>query len=110
MCIAAILELPVSLIPDWDDEQGKWLDKYRDWLQQFNLTIIWYEYQHAKYPRGYAILEVKSKIHPNGEHAVVCHDGHIVWDSLYETWAEEEKLRWYVFTVLDASLLLKRLS
>lgn len=77
-CLASVLELPLEQVPNFMDEGTGWYDRYNDWLAGRNLRIFTYR-GDLKPPTGYAILGAGSPRF-NGMHAVVTHNGEIVWD------------------------------
>jgi hypothetical protein len=102
-CLASILELTLDEVPCYVGDG--WLEKYNQWLASFNLTMVNLTYTSAEgepwAPMGYSILAADS---PRGEwlHAVVCHNGEVVWDPHPQReMGLKTKREWTVFLVLD---------
>ncbi|HXE63252.1 MAG TPA: hypothetical protein VN519_06900 [Bryobacteraceae bacterium] len=83
-CLASIFEVPLSEVPDWNAHGEKyWGDEYDRWLAERNLCMMEIAVGHEEttvrtFP-GYYIMAARSPRF-SGTHAVVCHQGKIVWD------------------------------
>ena len=119
-CVASILHLPLEQMPDhYLNEHGdvaeRWLDVWCDFLAPFGLSMVWYDYDHGRVPRGYAIAALKIKDQEQ-THAVVCYNGDIVFDPVAGHDVEQTKEwsegvdHWYVITQLDASAITAAIS
>lgn len=74
-CIASILELPESAVPDLDNTNEKQVDRF---LEPFNLVYRQFPAKGVVTPMGYYIVQGLSP--RGGLHAVVGRNGRIVHD------------------------------
>jgi len=89
-CVASILEIPLDEAfdcrPYWGQTDGKWFDRFNEWLAKYGLTCIAMDHTEEKgLPSspflGYHIAEFTSCTLKNGEgHVCVIHNGEVVHD------------------------------
>lgn len=92
-CVASILELPLSAVPSIHTEPA-W-DAHCRWLNSANLALVQITH-HPGDIAGYAIRSIRSYTFEERSHAVVTHNGMVVWDpspnrkdyddDCYKTW------------------------
>jgi hypothetical protein len=103
-CIASILELPLSDLPDPDlaDKDAWWLT-WISWLRERNLTLyVWEVNPDADIPHGYSILATRPPGLPAGYgHAVVAFDGHVVWNPNPGIGDIGQLVEWQALGVID---------
>ena len=81
-CLASILEIPLSEVPNYQEENGKWYFNYKRWLQQFDCDFLslqnWGKETIGFAPKVYAIVSGTS---PRGlTHSVIYFEHKMVHD------------------------------
>ena len=93
-CIASLLELPAQAVPhvmdyDWTVSEpgpGQWFKTLNDWLQQFDLTYLEFEFKPEQqwnwkaFDTSFNCYHTLSGQSPRAPHTVVAHNGEMVHD------------------------------
>ena len=63
-CLASILEIDISIVPNFQEPRGEWYKLYKKWLNQYNLDLValnnWEGESKEFAPQVYAIVGGKS--------------------------------------------------
>lgn len=77
-CLASVLELPLSDLPDVAADDSGW-NKIDDWLMARGLYMLYLRDMEGYLP-GWTIGSVPSQTLPGYEHVVVCEGGIPAWN------------------------------
>ena len=112
-CVASILELPISVVPNFRSASSQWWYQWQTWLGPRNLAFIGWPHPIAPDSdvvsdilRGYSICTIRYETPRGGlNHSVVCLNGEMVWNPhpLRDTVQHDSILDWVVFRVIDPS-------
>lgn len=67
-CMVSILEL--SDFPKWERRSSQY-ELWNEYLEKFNMQVVYYSLGSFPLPYGYSILSVRSALFANARHAVV---------------------------------------
>lgn len=89
-CVAALIECPVSEVPNVHDEADRlreagedvrlWWRPLIEWLWSRGMTVREWLVEHVDAPDGWAIAVGPSPRKPKSTHAVIVRDGELEWD------------------------------